>query len=291
LARKAGPTENDDPRNKKPTLHHYGTLIQTDAKLNLGSSGGALLNLKGEMIGLTTSLAAISGYEQSAGFAIPVDDAFRQFVEKLKTGRGIDFGFLGVDPRNLTAEEAQQGIQGVRITTVSPGTPAARADLRQGDVITHINGEPVYDADGLRLQVARLAPMAEATLMVERGLGQASRQTVIKRAVLSKAPLLGKRIVTANDPAWRGLRVEFPTAFFPPLPLDESPAVAVEEVAEGTPAFKSGLRRGMMITYVENTAVETPDEFRRQVGGKQGPVSLRIAGRPGDLGLVTVEAK
>ncbi len=57
-------------------MHQYGTLIQTDAKLNLGTSGGALLNLKGEMIGLTVSLAAALGYEQSAGFALPVDETF-----------------------------------------------------------------------------------------------------------------------------------------------------------------------------------------------------------------------
>src|SRR5207342_2000310 len=83
LSRKAGPIPDEtSPAGVRNTsLHHYGTLIQTDAKLNLGTSGGALLNLKGEMVGLTTSLAAAVGYEQAAGFALPVDDAFRRAVE------------------------------------------------------------------------------------------------------------------------------------------------------------------------------------------------------------------
>ena len=77
----------------------YGTLIQTDARLNLGTSGGALLNLKGEMIGLTTALAAMSGYEQAAGYAVPIDETFRRVVETLKQGREVEYGFLGVRAR------------------------------------------------------------------------------------------------------------------------------------------------------------------------------------------------
>ncbi len=68
------------------SLHQFGTLIQTDARLDRGTSGGALVNLKGEMVGLTTSLAALGGFEQPGGFAIPVDDAFRKTVETLKQG-------------------------------------------------------------------------------------------------------------------------------------------------------------------------------------------------------------
>ena len=70
----------------KDTLHHYGTLIQTDARLNLGYSGGALVNLQGEMVGLTTAYTAGANFEAAAGFAIPVDDTFRRTVEVMKTG-------------------------------------------------------------------------------------------------------------------------------------------------------------------------------------------------------------
>ena len=78
LARKApaGPGQSDSAG--KTTLHHFGTLIQTDAKLNLGASGGPLLNLQGEMVGLSVALAAAAGYETAAGYAIPVDQTFRR---------------------------------------------------------------------------------------------------------------------------------------------------------------------------------------------------------------------
>ena len=73
LARKAPATPSESDPSGRPTLHHYGTLIQTDAKLNLGTSGGPLLNLKGEMVGLSVALAAAAGYEAAGGYAIPVD--------------------------------------------------------------------------------------------------------------------------------------------------------------------------------------------------------------------------
>src|SRR4029079_13356173 len=99
LSRKDGPwpPERDDrPGPTRVTLHQLGTLIQTDARLNLGTSGGALVNLKGEMVGLTISLAATLCYEQAAGFAIPVDETFLRVVEALKQGNEVEYGFLGI---------------------------------------------------------------------------------------------------------------------------------------------------------------------------------------------------
>ena len=78
LVRKAPATPNEADPSGRPALHHYGTLIQTDAKLNTGTSGGPLLNLKGEMVGLSVALAAMAGYEAAGGYAIPVDTTFRR---------------------------------------------------------------------------------------------------------------------------------------------------------------------------------------------------------------------
>ena len=78
------------------SLQHYGTLLQTDARLHLGCSGGALLNLQGEVVGLTTALAAIHGGETPGGFAVPLDEGMRRLLEVLKRGEEIDYGFLGV---------------------------------------------------------------------------------------------------------------------------------------------------------------------------------------------------
>ena len=137
-------------------MHHFGTLIQTDAKLNMGTSGGPLLNLKGEMVGLCVALAAAAGYETSAGYAIPVDATFRRVLNTLKEGREVEYGFLGIRPANLQPGEVLAGLHGMRVEWVVPGTPAARFGLKPDDIITNVDRTPLYDADGLVLEVGKL---------------------------------------------------------------------------------------------------------------------------------------
>ena len=183
---RAGP-HNAGLESEVESLHQYGTLIQTDARLNLGTSGGALVNLKGEMVGLTTSLAAMSGYEQPAGFAIPVDEAFRKAVETLKQGRLPDFGFLGVQPEHLSLAERQQGKFGAQVLRVVPGTPADAGLHPEEDIITHVNGEKVYDKNTLFRELSRLPAETHVALTLERGdpLRQ-RRRTITADVVLSK---------------------------------------------------------------------------------------------------------
>lgn len=282
LARKVAPRSTEE----ESTLHQYGTLIQTDAKLNLGTSGGALLNLKGEMIGLTTALAATAGYEQAAGYAIPVDETFLRIIETLKKGREVEYGFLGVAPINLAAHEVLKGKQGMRVERVNAGTPAKRAGLRRDDLITHVNGEPIFDADGLRLQVGKLPAASVATLTVERG-----GQTFVEQVTLAKYRVRGKKVATVREPDWRGLRVDFPSAVLIPQVLDETyeSAVAVGEVADDGPAYRAGLRVGMLITHVGGNPVDTPTDFRREVAARQGDVPLKIMVGPGEYHVIVIQ--
>ena len=111
LGRKAPPLPDETDISGKTTLHHFGGLIQTDARLHLGTSGGPLLNLRGEMIGLCVSSAATAGYESSAGYAIPVDATFRRVLDALKQGREAEYGFLGIRPFNLQPPETAAGLQ------------------------------------------------------------------------------------------------------------------------------------------------------------------------------------
>jgi S1-C subfamily serine protease len=278
LARKApaGPGESDS--SGKSTLQHFGTLIQTDAKLNLGTSGGPLMNLKGEMVGLSVALAAAAGYETAAGYAIPVDQTFRRAVETLKQGREVEYGFLGVQPANLAAQEVLKGMHGIRVAQTIPGTPAIKYGLKNDDIITAVDGTPIHDADSFVLSVGKLPVEAVAHLSLIRD-GR-PRTVEVK---LTKYAVRGKKIVTAPDPLWRGLRVEYPSAMM----NTESRAagqsqfahegVIVAEVAENSPALKAGLQPGMVITHVGRTAVNTPKEFSAAVENVSGPVNLRIA--------------
>ncbi len=298
LSRKAGPNgaPGDDQRDRKNTIHHFGTLIQTDAKLNLGTSGGALLNLKGEMVGLTTSQAAVAGFEQSAGYAIPCDEVFHRVVDTLKQGKEVDYGLLGIQLRALTPVESASGMHGVRVADVLSGSPAEKAGIRAGDVITQVAGKPIGDVDGLMLQVGGKPAAADTTVTVERE-GRSFNVPV----TLAKYEVRGKKIITAPDLGWRGVAVDFPSAHRQLTPQFNMPfevrtptmdsAVLTVDVADDSPAWRAGLRRGMYVTHVRNVPVSTPKEFYAQVAGLEGTVELRVAAPAGQPPVVKVPAE
>jgi S1-C subfamily serine protease len=259
-------------------------LIQTDAKLHLGTSGGPLLNLRGEMIGLCVSQAATAGYESSAGYAVPVDALFRRVLETLEQGREAEYGLLGILPGNLEPAELAAGQKGVR-GRVQPFTPAARAGLRDDDIITAVNGATIYDSDSLVLEVGRLPVEAVAHLGILRN---GARQTV--DVVLSKYPVRGRKVVTVRPEGWRGARVDYASAFVEfeqqrfgfPLP----DAVVVADVDPNTPAARAGMKRGMFITHVDGRPVRTPKEFQAAIAEKSGAVQLRLASDPSNSPLI-----
>ena len=180
---------------------------------------------------------------------------------------------------NLTHEEVLRGVGGTRVSQVLAGTPAARFGLRPGDVIAAVDGTPLHDSDGLVLNVGKLPADAVTRLSVWRG---GTIHTV--SVELSKYAVRGRKIASETDPPWRGLRVEYPTAVVDgegrlrfSLPAAEN-AVAVVEVADGSPAAAAGLQRGMLITHVDRQPVRTPKEFALAVARNPGPVQLRLAG-------------
>jgi serine protease Do len=288
LARKAPPIADDAATSGKSTLHHFGTLIQTDARLNRGTSGGPLMNLKGEMIGLVTSLPAVAGYEETAGYAMPVDATFRRVIEILKQGREVEYGFLGIQPSNLSMDEVLAGQRGVRIKQVVAGSPAFRSGVKPSDLILAVNGVAIFDTDGLMLELGRL-PL-ESTARIE-ALREGRR--VHLDVGLTKYPVKGRKIVTTPAPGWRGLRIDYPTA------VEElrgarrgvgfyEDGVIVTEVEKGTPAWEAGLRPGAIIAEVERTKIHTPREFRAAVASKTGPVELHVAIDSGETQMRTV---
>lgn len=288
LHRKA-PREGSEGDGSVPsTLHQYGTLIQTDAKLNLGTSGGALIDKTGQMVGLTTSLAAIAGYEKAAGYAVPVDATFRRVVDTLKKGREVEYGFLGIQPDNLSEQERKIVMQGMRVTRVYAGTPARDFGLMEGDIITSVDGKPVFDADSLVLAVGKEPVHAMVTLGVVRNNDQIPPLNVR----LAKFPVQGRKIYQPREP-WRGLVVDYKTATiqesrFRPIPPGD--AVVVLEVDEDSPAWEAGLRRGMFITHVGNQKVSSPEEFETSVRNERDSVRLRMAESFDSPSTVTLES-
>jgi S1-C subfamily serine protease len=265
------------------TLHHYGTLIQTDARLNLGYSGGALLNLRGEMVGLTTSYAASADYAAAAGFAVPVDAQFLQAVDVLKRGGRPAFGFLGVGTELLPESHQRSGRHGVRVVSVVDATPATRGGVQVGDVITHINQEPVYAvADLFRIVGAEPAGTA-ATVTVSRGGDDAREaQTVQLQVQLTKKYVSSARTPIGREDLaeWRGMKVDDASASpsFSVLGphLDPQGCVYVAEVAQDSPAWKAGLRPGVYVSHAEGTSVTSPAAFLAATAAASGAVELVV---------------
>lgn len=277
LQRKAPPYPGAGDSSGKSTLHHFGTLIQTDAKLNFGTSGGALLDLHGRMVGLTVAWAAVAGYEHSAGYAYPVDETFHRVLETLKAGREVEYGLLGVTPSNLSPAELLRGVQGARVDRILPGSPADRVDLRIGDIVVTVNGRKIYDADSLVLEVGRLPVGHSARLELVRG----ERRFRVE-VPLTKYPVRGKRIVAVPHPQWRGMRVDYISGYIAPegqsplglVAFDEG--VIVTDVDQHTPTWEAGLRPGMVISQVNQIQVKNPDQFHTVTSAAHGQVRLRI---------------
>lgn len=275
------------PEIKPSTFHSYpaplGWLITVDTRLDLGTSGGALINLKGEFIGLTTSLAAIEGYEKSAGYAMALDAGLLRIIEILKQGKEVDYGFLGIqhNPGN-------GGLSlGVRVGSTPPGGPAHLAAVLPGDLIMAVNGEPVRTQYDLNREVGLLGPGATARLTVMRGT-----QELLLQAILAKWPVEDEENLIAsqpNYPPWRGLIIDYSTArrkysedLIPnlggfPRNQGQMPAgVLVLDVQEKSPAARVEINVGQRVTHVNQQPVRSPAEFLEAIQSLKGPVALRI---------------
>ncbi|NIA27025.1 MAG: PDZ domain-containing protein [Desulfobulbaceae bacterium] len=148
-------------------LATFENFIQTDAAINAGNSGGALVNVKGELVGINTAVLAQDPGTEGIGFAIPVD-LVRGVVEEIKLHGRVIRGYMGFQSEELTgAERAALGIErnvGIRLSHVYDNSPAAKGGLKVGDVIVEIDGNAIYSQRQARLQVAGTSPGDEVNL-------------------------------------------------------------------------------------------------------------------------------
>ena len=168
-------------------IEEYEDFIQTDAAINPGNSGGALVNLKGELVGINTAIASRSGGYQGIGFAIPSNMA-RPIMEALVKDGKVKRGYLGVQIGTATpalAKEHKLGAStGALVAEVEPNSPAAKAHLAQGDVITGVDGTSMRDGGQLRNTLAMVKPGTTVSLEVVHRDG--SKATV--KAKLGEMP-------------------------------------------------------------------------------------------------------
>jgi serine protease Do len=265
VRRRPAANRNVNQQNQQAqTVYDFGTFLEYDTRPAFGGSGGALLNLDGELVGLTTALAAVT--ETGPGYALPMDANTRRIVEVLRRGEEVEYGFIGVVPANVAA--------GVLIQSISTQGPAQLAGLRTDDVITRVDDVPVADQRDLFLTVG--TALAGSKVRVRVMTSNRPREVEVTLAKYHHAlPYVAS---VRPDPVF-GLRVEYTSVLFQgPRPGRVAadgvlPGVIVRELVPDSPAatkFKAlgGDPDRWVVTHVDGTAVMNPPEFYKAAKGR-----------------------
>lgn len=268
------------------TIFEYGALLHVDLRLQLGTSGAAIVNPEGQLVGLATSLAALRGYESSVGFAVPFDAEVRRIVKSLLDGNEVEYGFLGVFPGDamLSGQRDTNGewlpVSAAKLLNIGRESPADQGGLVRGDCVLAVNGLPISGSADLMLKIGLLGPGATVKLDVWR---PSRSERLTKEVRLGKWPVYDDTSIIApvpRHPAWRGLTVDYATArrrFMPSHMLGRyHRAVVVTQVEEGGQASQAGLQVGDLIAQVAGQPVQTPKEFATAVLGVPAAVELTL---------------
>ncbi len=272
-------------------IERYENFIQTDAAINPGNSGGALVNSRGELIGINTAIIARGGGgNQGVGFAVPVNMAHHVMTQLAASGH-VSRGYMGVGIQPVDQDIAEAfGVEqpgGALVTSVEPKSPAATAGLKQGDIIRELNGEAIDDPRKLSLKVAEHAPGSEVQLAVLRD-GKA-RTLAVKLGehpefdkpdapgVESAPSSIGISVQTLTPEVAEQLRVDTDTR-----------GVVVARVELGSPAAEAGIERGDVLEQINRKEVSTADEFRDALAESGDKPVLLLLNRRGNTRFVVV---
>jgi serine protease Do len=246
-------------------IEEYEDFIQTDAAINMGNSGGPLLNVDGKVIGMNTAIVSQTGGSLGIGFAIPIDmvkTIYKQLIDKGSVTRG----YLGIVIQPLTPElEKSFNLsihKGILISEVAKDSPADKAGLKSGDVITEMNDELAEDIGRFRSHVAALEPGSKAELLIYRD-GKEKTVTV----EIGKLPSDAKvGLAEPEAETHIGLQVQDLT---PELAqqygYEKDKGVIVTDVEEGSSAADEGIQPGMLIMQVERQPVTTVEKFQAAI--------------------------
>jgi serine protease Do len=246
----------------------YDDYIQIDAPINKGNSGGPAFDVEGKVIGINTAIFSPSGGSVGIGFDIPADTA-KRVIAQLKDSGHVTRGWLGVQVQPVTTGIAEslglKKAEGAIVDAAQEGSPAAKAGLQVGDVITAVNGSPVKDARDLARTIGMLPPNAAAKLDI-------LRQGDAKVVTVTLAQMPNEQAASA------GPDTQSPSHGVPHLGLTAAPAAAVGAGQTGVvvtavepdgPAAEAGIEAGNVILDVSGKAVSNANDVAKALRDAQ----------------------
>jgi Do/DeqQ family serine protease len=240
-------------RNKLGLLDNVGgyeDFIQTDAAINMGNSGGALVDAKGRVVGINSAIISTSRGNIGIGFAIPIDLAANIMQSLIGTGK-VTRGYLGVNTDVLTAEIAEQlGVgkdtHGVVITDVKPDSPAAKAGLKRSDIILALNDKIVDSLEDLRLLISETAPGTEVAIKFARDGKEATLKITLgtlSDEIADNELLPGVTVTKLTDEKRRELNID-----------DRVAGLLITNMADDSP-YSDNLASGAVVVEINRTPV------------------------------------
>ena len=261
-------------------IEEYEDFIQTDAPINPGNSGGALVNDRGELIGINTAIIAHgSSGNQGIGFAVPVNMARNVMDQLVKTGK-VTRAYLGVVPQDVTPAIAkafgEKEVHGALVGDVSANSPAQRSGIEKGDIILDVNGKPIADSNELRMTISMMQPDAKVNLRVSRNGSQ--RDVAVQLGELPTTTASAQHSGEKESSVLSGVSVENLDAHSAQelkLPAN-SQGVVVTNVIPSSEAANAGLRPGDVIQEVNHKPVANTSDFERAVGSSKEDTLLLV---------------
>ena len=277
-------------------IEDYEDFIQTDAPINPGNSGGALINGRGELVGINTAILANNGGNQGVGFAVPVSLAKNVMTQVMEHGK-VTRGYLGVVPENITpslakAFQLNPSQHGVLMGDVTSDAPAGKAGIERGDVVTEVNGDQMTTANQLRMKVSLMPPGSTANLKV---LHDGNEKMVAVK--LGELPVSASARTTEEGPkgsatsALEGVTVDSlnSQAAHEQRIGPNVHGVIVTDIDQGSPAYNAGVREGDVIVEVNRKPVNSVDAFDNSLHNASGGEVLLLVNRNGFTQYIAVQ--
>jgi len=248
------------------------SFIQTDAAVNRGNSGGALVNTRGELVGINAAIASGNGFYAGYSFAIPVN-IVKKVVGDLIDYREVQRAFLGVSIRDidskLAEEQGMKELRGVYVAEVNDGSAAKEAGMKKGDVITSVNKITVNSTSELLEQISRYHPGEKVVVVATRDgadktfnvtlLNRSGNTALVKSEAKDVMPMLGAKMQVASSDVLRKLGIDH--------------GVQVTEIKDGL-LRTAGVREGYVITEIDKKPIRNLDDLNKILANKSGGILL-----------------